>query len=80
MTDNAQIEVEEPETKPYKSWVAGLMSAAGTFVLIWLGDDTPKKFTQQELKDAILAAIVMSGLVGVPTYLKRNPVVRRWQR
>lgn len=58
-----------PQT-PYKAYAAALVAALGTIVMYWVMDSG--KFTEQDLKEAVGAAIVLSGLTGGATFGVRN--------
>lgn len=72
----SMIEVVEPD--PKKPWKA-VYSAASTFVIgfviYWIADKG--KFTSDDVKAAIFAGLVSSGLVGGGTFGIPNPLRRR---
>jgi predicted TIM-barrel enzyme len=53
-----------------KAYVATALSAAAVFAGIWIKDTDP--FTMKEAVQAVLTALVASGVVGIPTYYTRN--------
>lgn len=75
---NAELPVTAVEADPARPWKAYTSAAAGalvTFVGIWVADTDP--FTAKEAAAAGVAALVASGVVGVPTYIVRNPLKRK---
>lgn len=53
-----------------KAYVATGLAAVVAFVLYWIADEDP--FTAKEAAEGAVAALIGSGVVGVPTYFTRN--------
>lgn len=58
-----------PQT-PYKAYAAAALTAVGTFVAFWIGDDDP--FTKKEAAQAAISALVASGVTGGATFVVKN--------
>jgi hypothetical protein len=73
----ADQEVVPDPKKPYKTYAAGLATVVVYVAFAWFFDETPKKapeFTRAELEDAIWQGLLASGLVAIPTFVKKNPL------
>lgn len=64
-------ELEDDAARPYKAYVSAALSALATFLVYWIAD--PGKFTQEDFLQALLAAVIASGLTGGGTFVVRNP-------
>jgi hypothetical protein len=63
--------------RPYKAYVAAVLTVVAFVAFSWLTDQTPRKapvFTMQEFKEALAGGLLASGLVGGGTFLKKNPL------
>lgn len=75
----AQV-VEPDPKKPYKAYVAAVVAVLAYLAFAYFFDSTPKKnpqFTRDEFEDALWQGLLMSGLVGGGTFLKKNPLRKR---
>lgn len=59
------------KTKPYKAVLSGTIAAVCTFIAFWAADSGT--FEPKEIGTGLLFALGASGIVGVPTYYKKNP-------
>lgn len=67
--------VEADPARPWKAYTSAAGAAVVTFVGMWVADTDP--FTVKEAAQAGVAALIASGLVGVPTYAVANPLKRK---
>jgi hypothetical protein len=73
---DAPAVVEDDKAKPYKAYVGAVLTIVAIVAYAWLTDNTPRKhpeFTLDEFKDACLAGVLASGLVGGGVFAKGNP-------
>lgn len=68
-------QVEADPSRPHKAYVASALAAVGTFVAYWVADTDP--FTAKEVGQALIAALVASGVTGGATFKVPNPLRRR---
>lgn len=70
------VEVKDDPKRPYKAIAATALTAIGTFVAWWISDTGD--FTSKEVGEAILAALIASGITGGATFAIPNPLVRKF--
>lgn len=71
--DHQHFEVIADPKRPYKAYVATILSAVSVFVSYWIADTDP--FTMKEAGEAALLALAASGLTGAGTYRITNPQI-----
>jgi len=73
--DPLALDVKDDPKRPYKAITATILTAIGTFIAYWISDTGD--FTSKEVGEAVLAALVVSGISGGGTFAIANPIVRK---